>query len=153
MTAKTLLVVIAFITILVLVGFIYFTITAFPSFDVTAKAVVIGALAGTIGGVIGSAIISLVNLWDRERDAEERLKDRVSSHALELTRMDYEMRQKALEATRRRKKRLAPIKVYRELYKALLELHKDGTWPDTIYELGLLGIFETGAEESQEEDE
>jgi len=151
MTAKTLLVVIASITVMVLVGFIYLVSTAFPSFDVTAKAVVIGALAGTIGGIIGSTITSLVNLWDRERDAEERLKDRVSSHALELTRMDYEMRQKALEVTKRRKKRLAPIKVYRELYRALLELHEKGTWPDTIDKLGLLGIFETGAEETQEE--
>ena len=150
MTAKTILQVIVLFAIIVAGVLIYIVFTVFPSMDITAKAVAIGALLGAVGGIIGAAITSLVNLWNRERDAEERLKDRVSGHALELTRMDYEMRLKALQVTKRRKHLLAPIKVYRELYKALLELHKTGIWPDTIKELGLLGIFETGAEETQE---
>ena len=149
MTAKTLVFVTIILIALVLAGLAYFTSVAFPAFDITARAVVIGALAGTIGAVKGSTITPLVNLRDRERDAEERLKDRVYSHALELTRMDYEMRQKALEITKWRKKRLAPIKVYKELYKALLELHNKGTWPESINNLVPLGSFETGAEEAQ----
>jgi hypothetical protein len=148
MNTRIILVAIIIFIFSVLGVLVYIVWTVFPSLDITIKAFVIGALAGTLGGLVGSAITSLVNLWDRERDAEERLKDRVSSHALELTQMDYQIRQKALEVTKKRKHFLAPIKVYRELYKALLELHKSGTWPDAIHKLGLLGIFETGAEDT-----
>jgi hypothetical protein len=37
---------------------------------------------------------------------------------------------------------LAAAKVYRELYRAMVELRTEGTWPKAIEELGLLNIFE-----------
>lgn len=151
MNSRMVFIFIILIIISVLGVFIIIIITTFPLIDVTAKAVTIGAFAGAIGGIIGAAITSLVNLWNRERDAEEQLKDRVSSHALELTRMNYEIWQKSLEITKKRRDALAPIKVYRELYRALLELHKTGNWPDTINKLGLLHILEIGATEIQNE--
>jgi hypothetical protein len=32
--------------------------------------------------------------------------------------------------------------VYREFYRAVIELRAEGTWPKAIEELGLLNIFE-----------
>jgi len=143
------------ITVIVVFAAVYLVVLgvllslAFPRLDPTAIAGIVGGLVGALGGILGSAMASVVAVWDRSRDAEERLKDRVSSHALELTKMDYELRQKSLELTKRRKKFLAPVKVYRELYRALLELHNTGQWPTNINELGLLAIFELGVEDSE----
>lgn len=137
------------ISILFIGGFVYITTRAFPNLDTSAQSAILGALAGAVGGVAASSIASLVVLWGNSRDVEERLKDRVSNHALELTRMDYDLRQKSLNFTREKQQFLAPIKVYRELYKALLQLHNTNTWPDTINELGLLQIFELGADNEE----
>ena len=63
--------------------------------------------------------------------------------------MDYELRQRSLEFTKSQKKFLAPAKVYRELYKALFELHEKGTWPKSIQNLGLLSIFKLGSDQSK----
>ena len=46
---------------------------------------------------------------------------------------------------------LAPAKVYRELYRAIVELRTKNTWPRSIQDLGLLGIF-TVKRESQHSD-
>ena len=113
-------------------------------------AAIIGTFVGSIGGIFGLVI----GAWNKDRelkekieDRAEQLKDRSSKYALELTKMDFELRQKSLKLTKNKKHFLAPAKVYRELYKALLELHGKGTWPKTIQELGLLSIFLLGPEE------
>jgi hypothetical protein len=61
--------------------------------------------------------------------------------AIELTRMDYDLRQRAL-SDGQAQQFLAPAKVYREFYRAIVELRTEGTWPKAIEELGLLNIFE-----------
>lgn len=116
----------------------------FPSLDSTAKAGIVGILAGSLAGALGSVITSLLGTWERSRDINERIKERVSSDSLQLTKMDYELRQKSLELQQGQQYFLAPVKVYRELYKALLELNEKGTWPKNIEELGLLNIFPLG---------
>ena len=146
MQLKYVILLITLVGLLFLAGFILIAGMSFDSLS-AAQAAIIGALAGALGGVVASTLSSLSSLWAGSRDFEERLKDRVSDHALELTRMDYELRQKSLELTKEKREFLAPVKVYRELYRALLELHETGNWPDTINELGLLSIFPLGAEE------
>ena len=141
-TTRVVLLAIAY---LVAVGFILRL--TFSYIDKPAVSAIIGALVGSLGVVIGAALSGVVALWNRSTEDEQRLKDQASRQALELTRMDYELRQKALQLTGKRRQFLAPTKVYRELYRAILQLHTTGEWPDTPYQLGLLNIFELGAED------
>ena len=114
---------------------------------------IIGVLIGSFSGLLGSFATSIVGLWKTSRDAEERLKDRISNHALELTRLDYEMRQKSLDLKGTTKHFLAPAKVYRTFYRALLDLHTTGNWPKEVQDLGLLSIFELGSRSVEKEEE
>lgn len=118
--------------------------------DSPVIAAIVGTIIGSIGGVFGF-IISVWNkgreLGEKAEDREEQIKDRSSKYALELTKMDFELRQKSLKSIKGKAMFLAPTKVYRELYKALLELHKKGEWPKTIEDLGLLNIFSLGPED------
>jgi hypothetical protein len=77
----------------------------------------------------------------QQRVTDERIRDEASRVALELARMDYDLRQQALPDGRAQQF-LAPAKVYREFYKAIVELCTEGTWPKAIEGLGLLSIFE-----------
>ena len=70
---------------------------------------------------------------------------------MELTRMDYELRQKSLTHAQQSQKFLAPVKVYREFYKALVQLFEQGTWPKEVENLGLLNVFELGPESSSQD--
>lgn len=126
---KQLIIIIVCFTLLYLLVFGALVWLVLPKLDSSAAAAIVGALGGALAGILGSAIVSVVGIWDRTRDVKERLKERVSAHALELTKMDFELRQKSLELLKERQLFLAPTKVYRELYKALLELHEKGTWP------------------------
>jgi hypothetical protein len=54
--------------------------------------------------------------------------------------MDYELRQQALPEGYTQEF-LAPAKVYREFYRAIVELRTKGTWPKAIEDLGLLNTF------------
>jgi len=153
MLAKRPIIFIVIVIIILLAGVGSLVLYASQLLDATALAVILGALVGSVGGVVGSAVTSLVTLWNQERDYDERLKDRASSHALELTRLNYELRLKSLNTTKQRKRFLAHIKVYRELYRALLDLHKTGNFPATINELGLLGMFELGPDVIQNDDQ
>jgi hypothetical protein len=151
MSLRQTLAAIVILSVLLIGGFVFIVLRAFPALDATAQAAILGAIAGMVGGVAVSSMTSLVSLWTTSRDVENRLKDRVSNHALELTRMDYDLRQKSLDLTGGKRQFLAPVKVYRELYRALLQLHETGAWPDTIHELGLLQIFELGADSKQKD--
>lgn len=96
-----------------------------------------GALVASLGPVVTGALGSL---W-QQRDIDERIRDEASRIALDLTRMDYDLRQRALPSGQT-KNFLAPAKVYREFYKAIVELRTAGTWPKAVEDLGLLNIFE-----------
>lgn len=126
-----------------------FLFWALPRIESPAMAGIIGVLVGSFIGLIGSIVTSIVGIWRGTKDAEERLKDRISNHALELTRMDYELRQKSLDLSGDEQFFLAPAKVYRTFYRALLDLHTTGNWPKEVEELGLLNIFKLGPKKSQ----
>jgi len=135
-------------TIYLLIIIVVFLL-ALNNIDSPTVTIIVGTVIGSIGGVLGF----FVNAWikDRElkekiKDREEQIRDRSARYALELTKMDFELRQESLKLVKGKRLFLAPIKVYRELYKALLELHKKGTWPKTIENLGLLNIFPLGSE-------
>jgi hypothetical protein len=152
-TAKRVFILIVVIILVFLGGIGTLVLYASSLLDAVALAVILGALVGSIGGAVGAALTSLVTLWNQERENDERLKDRVSNHAVELTRLNYELRMKSLNTTQQTKEFLAPIKVYREVYKALLELHKTGNFPGTINDLGLLGMFKLGPDNAPKEKE
>jgi hypothetical protein len=124
-----------------------------PLIESPTVAGILGVLIGSFSGLLGSFATSIVGLWKTSRDAEERLKDRISTHALELTRLDYDLRQKSLDLKGAKKHFLAPAKVYRTFYRALLDLHTTGNWPKEVQDLGLLGIFELGSKDVQKEEE
>jgi membrane protein implicated in regulation of membrane protease activity len=123
-------------------GFVYLIL---PNIDSPAVAGLAGVVVGAFVGMFGSILTAIVGAWRTSKETEERLKDRVSNHALQLTQMDYDLRQKSFELTGKTKKVLAPVKVYRTFYRALLELQTSGTWPKEVEKLGLLQIFELGA--------
>lgn len=128
-------------------GFIYW---ALPRIESAAFAGFVGVLVGTFAGVFGSLITTIVGLWKTARDTEEQLKNRVSNHALQLTQMDYDLRQKSLVSSGKTQQFLAPVKVYRTFYRALFELHTTGGWPKDAENLGLLDIFVLGGEKDKE---
>ena len=99
---------------------------------------------------LAPCITAIVGLWKTAKDADEKLKDRISDHALQLTKMDYELRQKSLDTSGTTQKFLAPVKVYRTFYRALYELHTTGGWPKEVEEQGLLNIFELGLKKDTE---
>ncbi len=116
-----------------------------PQIKSPAVAGLAGVMVGALVGVFGSILTAIVGAWKASIEAEERLKDRISNHALQLTQIDYDLRQKSLDPTDKKQLFLAPAKVYRTFYRALLELHTSGNWPKEVEELGLLNIFALGS--------
>lgn len=104
--------------------------------DVTSKAAVLGVLAGGFMSVLTVIGSSAVSLWLNARETSLKLKEKISDQAMQLARMDYDLRLKSNQD-----EFLAPAKVYREYYLALDELVTKGSWPKKIEELGLLNIF------------
>jgi hypothetical protein len=108
------------IVYLAVVGFIFWR--TFSNIDKPAVSAIITALVGSLGLVVGAALSGVVTLWSRSSEDEQRLKDQASRQALELTRLYYELKEKELASTKSTVSVLSPIKVYRELYRALLQL-------------------------------
>lgn len=105
---------------------------------------IVGVIVGGLITLLGSMVNSLIGYLRLSKETEEKIKDRISNHALELTRMDYELRQKSLELKNAKQQFLAPAKVYRTFYRALYKLHTTDDWPKEVETLGLLNIFELG---------
>lgn len=101
----------------------------------------IAALGGALVASLAPVVTATLSNLGQERDRIERIRDEASRVAIELTKMDYDLRQHAL-ADGQTQQVLAAAKVYRELYRAIVELRTEGTWPKAIEELGLLNIFE-----------
>jgi hypothetical protein len=95
-------------------------------------------LAGGLAGLIGSFLSSVISHRRSEQESEDRLKQYASTQALELTKLEFDLRRE----TKQQNQLLALAKVYREFYKALFELYKTRSWPKDIEELGLLNILQ-----------
>lgn len=106
----------------------------------TGTTTVLAALGGALVGSLGAVFTSMVASVEKQRETDERICDEASRVALDLTRMDYELRQQAMQAGQSQEF-LAPAKVYREFYLAVVELRTEGTWPRKIEEQGLLSTF------------
>lgn len=141
---KALLVVSAILMPLLFVG-AFVLLYRSATLDVTSTAAVLGALAGALGGVMIAPFTVLVTIWNRNQESKIELAKTISSHAIELTRLDYDLRLKAVEGSGQTNRFLAPAKVYRELYRAMLSFHQKDAWPATVQELGLLNVIEIDA--------
>ncbi len=130
----------------VVAGFVFY---ALPVADSATTAGIVGVAIGGMVGLFGSVVNMAVGMSRAARDADERLKDRISQHALELTRLEYQLRYNSLDRNKGTLLFLAPAKIYRTFYRALLELHTTGNWPKEVEELGLLSVVELAAKEGQ----
>lgn len=109
--------------------------------DRQAIIAVVSVLGGALVGVAGSFVGAIIALLRVEKESEIKIKEYASSQALELTKLEIELRQKQ----GRQKKLLAAAKIYREFYKALFELYETKSWPSEVYEQGLLNIYDFSA--------
>lgn len=123
------------VVVLVLTAVIFWL----PTLESTALAGIVGVLAGGAIALLTTLITVISEHFIKSRDTEQRFRESVSQQALELARMDYEMRMKGNQEIF-----LAPAKVYREFYWALTELQETNHWPKRIEDLGLLNIFAPG---------
>jgi len=130
------------ILLLVFVGTILYIIPDLIStWTDASKSAMLGIVIGGLLTLVGSVVVNLITAMTKTQETEQRSIDRVSNHALELTRLDFELRTKALETSSQQQQFLAPAKVYREFFKAIQKLHDENDWPKEIEKLGLLSIF------------
>jgi hypothetical protein len=118
--------------------------------DTPAVIAVVSVLGGGLAGVVGSFLAALIALERVERESEVKLKEYASSQAIELTKLEIELRLKE----GRQNELLAAAKIYREFYRALFDLYETKKWPKEIEEQGLLNIYDFGArsQDRREED-
>ncbi len=135
----------ASIVVIAIVVFVVFLAFVLPRLESPAVSGIVGVIVGAFTGLMGTVLSVFLGIWKTSKDADERLKDRVSNHALELTKMDYELRQKSLELSGTQQIFLAPAKVYRTFYRTLLNLHTTGEWTKEAEKQGLLNIFKLGS--------
>ena len=109
-----------------------------PKLDKPAIIAVVSVLGGGLAGVIGSFVGAIISVQRMEKESEVKLKEYASSQALELTKLEVDLRQKE----GRQKQLLAVAKIYREFYKALFDLYETKTWPKAIENQGLLNIYD-----------
>lgn len=121
-----------------------------PQLDKSAIIAVVSVLGGGLAGVVGSFVGGIISLQRVEKESEIKIKEYASSQALELTKLEIELRRKE----GRQKQLLAVAKIYREFYKALFDLYETKTWPREIMEQGLLNIYDfSAANQDKEEDD
>jgi len=120
-----------------------------PQLDRPAIIAVVSVLGGGLAGVVGSFVGAIIALQRVEKESEIKIKEYASSQALELTKLEIEMRQKE----GRQKQLLAVAKIYREFYKALFELYETKKWPKEIEELGLIDIYDFSASIQEKKEE
>jgi hypothetical protein len=109
-----------------------------PQLDKTALVAVISVLGGGLAGVVGSFVGAILTLQRVEKESEIKIKEYASSQALELTKLEIELRQKE----GKQQQLLAAAKIYREFYKALFDLYDRKEWPKEIAEQGLINIYD-----------
>jgi hypothetical protein len=100
----------------------------------------VGAAVGGLVSALGSVITAISSLSAAQHTSETELRSQISSHALELTKLEMELRLK-FETPGQAPLVLAPAKVYRTFYNALLELQTRGTWPKEVENQGLLTVM------------
>jgi len=128
------------IPVVYIVLFAVLLLIVWSQLDKPAIIAVVSVLAGGLAGVIGSFVGAIIALQRVEKETEIKLKEYASSQALELTKLEVELRRKE----GKQRKLLAVAKIYREFYKALFELYDTRTWPKAIEDLGLLNIYDFG---------
>ncbi len=144
MSTKNILIMIGVIVLLTVAAIGIFMLWILPHIESPAVSGLVGVLVGAFVGMFGSILTAVVGAWRASKESEEKLKDRISNHALQLTQMDYDLRQKSLDLTGQAQQFLAPAKVYRTFYRSLLKLQTSDEWPRDAEDLGLLNIFVLG---------
>lgn len=124
-----------------LIFFIYILI---PKIESPTVSGLIGVVVGSMIGFFSTVIAGITSIIKIQSESSEKFRDRISNHSLELTKMDYDLRKQSLNSTGKKQKFLAAAKVYREFYLALDELQSKGSWPRSVQNAGLLGVFELG---------
>jgi hypothetical protein len=120
-----------------------------PQLDKPAIIAVVSVLGGGLAGVAGSFVGAIITIQRVEKESETKIKEYASSQALELTKLEMELRQKE----GRQNQLLAAAKIYREFYKALFELYETKTWPKEVGKLGLLNIYDFSKLKEREQGE
>ena len=118
---------------------------AWPHLDGTAAIGVVSVLGGGLAGVVGAFVGATVALQRLEKESETKIKEFAASQALELTKLEVELRLKE----GRQQQLLAAAKIYREFYKALFDLYETKTWPVEIEKQGLINIYDFSKSQSK----
>lgn len=126
------------VPVVYLLLFAVLLLIVWPKLDKPAIIAVVSVLGGGLAGVVGSFIGAIIALQRVEKESEVKIKEYASTQALELTKLEIELRQKE----GRQKQLLAVAKIYREFYKALFDLYETKTWPRAIMDQGLLNIYD-----------
>jgi hypothetical protein len=111
---------------------------AWPHLDATGTVGVVSVLGGGLAGVVGAFVGAVVALQRMEKESQTKIKEFAASQALELTKLEIDLRLKE----GRQHRLLAAAKIYREFYKALFELYDTKTWPKDIQKQGLINIYD-----------
>jgi len=135
------------IPVVYLLLFAVLLLIVWPKLDKPAIIAVVSVLGGGLAGVVGSFIGAIIALQRVEKESEIKIKEYASAQALELTKLEIELRQKE----GRQKQLLAVAKIYREFYKALFELYDTKTWPRAIMDQGLLNIYDFSTSDQRSE--
>ena len=111
---------------------------------------IVSVLGGGLAGIVGSFIGAILTVQRMVKESEIKIKEYASSQALELTKLEIDLRQKE----GRQQQILAVAKIYREFYKALFDLYETKTWPQEIMQQGLLNIYDfSSANQRKKENE
>jgi hypothetical protein len=140
---------IVWIPIIYIILFALLLIIVWAQLDKPAIIAIVSVIAGGLAGIIGSFAGGIITLKRIETESEIKLKEYASSQALELTKLELELRRKE----GRQRQFLAAAKIYREFYKALFELYETKTWPKAIEDQGLLTIYDFSHKETDSDKE